>query len=663
VFRYGVDYYPEQWPEERWAEDARLMQAAQINVVRLAEFAWAKLEPSDGQFDFAWLDRAVDLLAQHGIQTVLGTPTASPPAWLMATYPDTYLVNDAGVAATYGARREYCPTNTTYRRYSVQIVEAMAQHFHDNPHVIGWQIDNEFGDRCYCPACHSAFQRWLRSKYSTLDQLNARWGTIFWSHTYTDWSQIPLPLKTAHTWNPGLALDYYRFMSETYREYQQLQIDVIRLHCPQHFITHNLMGFSYPNLNYFDLAAPLDFVSWDNYPRGFWNRQPEVRPSGPALGHDTMRSLKHRSFWVMEAQSGHAGWEYLGLTPRPGEIRLWAYQGIAHGADGLVFFRWRSARYGTEQYWQGILDHDGSPRRRYAEIKQMGEELKRIGHQLVGASTRAQVAMLTSYDTRFAFQIQPNHPDFSYPEHFARYYNALHRRNLAVELVSPDDDLSSYQLLLVPALYLVNETLVSKFRAFAEKGGTIVFTARAGVKDDFNAVVDKPLPGLLTDLCGIEVEEYDALADTMIHPLQFDMGLVTDGCGSATLWCDVLHLTTAQVAASYTQDYYAGKPAIALNRVGPGQVIYVGSFGDDALAQTVVNWALSLADICSPLDTPSGVEVMERWQGDNHLLFVLNHRAEPQTITLDAVYTDILGGVPVSGAITVKPRDVVILSS
>ncbi len=662
TFYFGADYYPEHWPESRWAEDARLMQEAGFNVARLAEFAWSRMEPSKGQFDFAWLDRAIALLADHGIKTVLGTPTASPPPWVMAG-PDFFIVNENGVRRTYGLRREYCPTYEPYRQHSVRITQVMADHYQANPHVIGWQIDNEFGDRCYCLVCQKAFQEWLERKYETLDNLNDQWGTVFWSHVYTDWCQIPTAAKTAFAYNPGLDLDYRRFMSDTYVAYQQRQIDVLRKTCPEQFITHNLMGFKYPNLDYFDLAKSLDFVSLDNYPRGFWDDRIEVDTPSTALAHDAMRSLKHKNHWVMEAQSGASGWDIVGMTPRPGEIRLWAYQGIAHGADGIVFFRWRTCRFGAEEYWHGILDHDGRPRRRYEEVKQMGQELRRIGDSIVNAEVRSEVAMLLSYDTRFAFQGQPNNLNFDYPAHFGAYYASLREKNIGVEIISPADDLTDYKLVIVPALYIVNEVLADKLRVYVEQGGTVIFTARSGVKDEANAVVNMPLPGLLAELCGIEVEEYDSLPTGVVNPLEFvHPKLSKNGVsGAASIWCEVLTPQSAEVVATYTQAYYAGQPAITINKIGQGKAIYVGTMGDANLAKTVVGWAVTLAGVEPLLESPADVEVTARWQDGRQVLFVLNHAAKAQRVALDGNYLDIISGERQSGPVTVAGKDVLIL--
>lgn len=663
MFYYGVDYYPEHWPEARWAEDARLMQEACINVVRLAEFAWGKLEPSAGQYDFAWLDRAIETLAAHGMKIVLGTATASTPPWLVAMHPDLLLVRADGVRATYGSRRNYCPTNPSYRQYSARIAEVMAQRYHESPYVIGWQIDNEFGGRCYCPNCQREFHRWLEQKYGTLEELNHQWGTIFWSHTYTDWSQIPLPWTTSGISNPGLALDYYRFMSDAYVAFQQTQVNILRRECPHHFITHNLMGFRFNELNYFDLAHSLDFVAWDNYPRGFWNIADQVSSSESALGHDTMRGLKNRNFWIMEAQSGPAGWEVMGVRPRPGEIRLWAYQGIAHGADAIVYFRWRSYRYGSEQYWHGILDHDGRPRRRYEEVQRMGRELAHIGDLIAGSEVRAEAGIILSYDSRFAFHIQPNNPAFRYGEHFASYHRALTEQNIPVDIVAPLADLSAYKLVICPALHIVNEAITDNLRRFVANGGVLVVTTRSGVKDNSNAVVDRPLPGLLAELCGIEVYEYDSLPAGSTNKVHFasTAGFSNGAAGTASIWCDIPALRGAEAVACLTEADYAGQPAVTVNHPGNGKVIYVGTVGDGQLVHTITQWTMNLAGIKPLLPAIPGVEVTTRWQDGRCYFFILNHTEQEQCVSLDGSYYDLISEQAKTAAVSVLAKDLLIL--
>ena len=661
MFHFGVDYYPEHWSPERWAEDAHLMAEANINVVRLAEFAWSFLEPQPGCFDFDWLDRAMEILHGRGIQVILGTPTASAPPWVMAMMPDAYKVNEHGHRLTYGNRCEFCPTHAGYRERGRMITLAMANHYADHPAVIGWQIDNELNGRCYCPNCQVSFQNWLRDHYGTLEKLNSAWGTAFWSHVYTEWSQIPVPVETGGVPNPGLDLDFRRFMSDTFASFQQEQVDILRQACPKHFITHNFMGFGFDQINYFDLAKPLDFVSWDNYPRTGWHLSKEADHAYLALGHDTTRGFKGKPFWVMEQQSGSGGWQTVGMTPRPGEMRLWTYQAIAHGADAIVYFRWRTARFGTEQYWHGVLYHHGQPGRRYDELKAIGSELQRAGGKFLGAENRNLVAMILSYDTRWAFQGQPNHTDFKYPALFTSYYKALHRRNVGVDILPPDADLSRYRLVIAPAVYVLPEKAADKLRGFVQNGGMLIATARTGVKDEANAVVNRFLPGLLADICGVEVDEYDVQPADTTAPLELNLPARATQIAQARLWFDVLRPTTSQAIATYQSEYFSGSPAITLNQFGKGQALYVGTLGDDTLHDTLMEWALESMNIRSALRAPDGVEVIERWRGDRRLLFLLNHTGETKEIPIHQSCVDLISGASVKESIQTPPLGVFVL--
>ena len=667
-FYFGVDYYPEHWPEERWLEDVKLMKAAGFNIVRLAEFAWAKMEVREGQFDFDWLDRSIEILANHGIQVVLGTPTASPPPWLMAKQRDLFRVDAHGNRLTYGNRRGYCPNHPLYHQHSHQIASKMAEHFAGKKSVIGWQIDNELGSRCYCDICRDRFHKWLQKRYQVLDTLNNKWGTVFWSHIYTDWSQIPVPLKlplpanTGFGQNPGLHLDYNRFMSDSYRAYQKLQIDAIRRYTSEQFITHNLMGFKYDELNYYDNTEDLDFVSWDNYWRTQWNMESALEPSSAALSADTMRGLKKKNFWVMEQQSGGGGWDTVAITPKPGQLRLWAYQTIAHGADAILFFRWRTCCTGTEQNWQGVLDHHGKPGRRYDEVVQMGSELEKIGRLLLGAQNTPQVAIMQSYDTRFAFQIQPNNPRFDYKQHIQDIYRGFFRANIQVDIVSEKASLDDYKLVFVPAMYVLSEETASNLEQYAKSGGVVVFSPRTGVKDDSNTVVSKKLPGLVSQMAGVEVEEYISMPIDEDSEVQFTLPDL-ETLFTSSVWADVLKPTTAQVVAHFTEDYYADQAAATINAFGDGKVIYLGTMGDDAYYEAIVRTLSGLAGVKSLLNTPNGVEVVERWQGDQRLIFVLNHNDTVHHIEFDTQYVNLLSNEIVDGSATIAPWEVLILTA
>ncbi|MGQ9680971.1 MAG: beta-galactosidase [Anaerolineae bacterium] len=658
---YGADYYPEHWPEERWATDAEMMAEAGLNLVRLAEFAWAKLEPALGRFDFAWLDRAIAALYARGIHVVLGTPTAAPPAWLVRADPQVLRVTAEGKQVHFGFRRSVCLVSAAYREHSRRIVRAMAGHYRDHPAVVGWQIDNEFGchnsARCYCPACQQAFRAWLRDRYGTLDALNEAWGTVFWSHTYSDWDEIGLPFADVELPNPGLALDYRRFASDANVAYQRLQVEILRELCPSHFVTHNFMAGQFQELNYYDLARDLDFVSWDNYPD---YRQSE--PVDIAFNHTLIRGWKGLGFWVMEEQSGPPGQNTMSPAPRPGSIRLYSYQAIAHGADAIVYFRWRTATFGAEEYWHGILEHHGKPGRRYAEVQKMGRELQRIGGQIVGAESRAEVALIFDWDTAFAFQVQANNEAYNYIDHLKRYFAALYRRNVPVDVVPWSADLRRYKLVLAPSFYILPEAAAAALRQYVEKGGNVLFDVRTGAKDVYNRVPTVPLPGLVSELCGVTVDEYDSLWPDMKLPLAFDGPHCGDEAPVAHTWCDVLAPQGAKVLARYRGRHYCGQPAATVNQVGRGQALYIGTIGNAAAYDCLFAWLLPRIGVQPLLNAPAGVEVTARWHGQKRLLFVLNHTSAPQNVSLPGECRDLLSGQQLSGAAVLPAKELWILT-
>ena len=454
-------------------------------------------------------------------------------------------------------------------------------------------------------------------------------------------------------------------MSDTYVGFQDEQLDILRHWCPQHFVTHNLMGFNYDLINYFDLSADLDFVTWDNYQRMQWTLGVPIVPSWPALGHDTMRGLKGSNFWVMEQQSGSGGWDTVGEAVRPGELSLWAYQAIAHGADGMIFFRWRTARFGTEQYWHGILDHHGIPGRRYAEVKTMGRQMAKIGDQIEGSKVEAEAAMMLSYDSRFAFQIQPNNPGFDYRVHFNDVYSALYSNNVAVDIVAPGADLSGYKLVIVPAIYVLDEVVAASIAVYVKDGGTLVVTPRSGVKDECNNVVNMKLPGLLAEVCGVEVEEYDSLSLDRSQPLKFaDATLDPAGSSLARAWCDVLDPTTAETVAAYTEDFYAGRAAVTANRYGVGTAIYIGTFGNGDLYHALAPLWCATAKVEPVASSAEGIEICRRQQGEQAIWFVLNHTAQEQQVDLPDGLADLSdSGQAVGNCLTLSPRGVRILVS
>ncbi len=641
-YLFGVDYYPEHWPKARWATDAAMMREMGISIVRMAEFSWAKWEPREGEFHFEDLDEAIEILAREGIDCILGTPSAAPPAWIIRKNPEIEPMDARGLRRHFGGRHHDCQSNPVYRAHIRRFVTAFAAHYAKNPHVAGFQVDNELGnshaDLCYCPSCTARFQDWLKEKYGNIDALNTGWGTAFWSQQYDGFSQVDAPRQTAAGYNPSQMLDWKCFCSDLVCDFHKLQADILRAAAPDKFITHNLMGFT-EKVSYYDLCRQLDFASHDQYPGGHFRPRLDV-PIADTLAAelDFIRSLKKRPFWIMEQQSGITGWDTLGRTPRPGQIALWATQCIAHGADTVCFFRWRSCTFGTEQYWHGILPHTGEPGRYYREIRDFMHTTAPVLAELQGAMPKNEAGILFSYRQEYAIDIQPHHPNLRYLDHMKTYYSALYRHSIGVDFLPEDADFSACRVLIAPLQFLMTKALSDKLHRYVENGGTLVLDLRAGIKDEHNiAFSEGPLPGMLADLIGAELTEYDCLREMD--------GLVRmDGKDyPCHLWSDILRLTTGEAAAVYAKEFYAGTPAIVRNKYGRGTVYYIGTQMGTALADRFIEELLASGALHALPAMPEGVELASREKDGTCWHFVLNHTAEPKEVTVPASWTLRLG--------------------
>ena len=640
---FGVDYYPEHWPRDRWETDARLMKEAGFDAVRMGEFSWAKMEPSLGNFCFDWLDDAIAVLAGHGFKVVLGTPTAVPPVWVIEDDPEILPVNKLGIKMGFGGRHHVCMSNVHYREHITRVVTAMAEHYRDNDAVIGWQIDNELGNSheelCLCGNCQAKFQEWLERKYGTIEKLNETYGTVFWSQTYSGFHQLPAPRLTPNSHNPSLLLDWKRFCSDLIIEYQQLQIDIIRGIDADRFVTHNLMGF-FDKIDYFRLAKNLDFICHDQYPSGFWLEDHAVTPSSElAAVLDLMRGLKDRPFWIMEQQSGPTGWETLARTPRPGQLRLWTAQAVAHGADAIFYFRWRSCLFGTEQYWHGILPHSGVPGRRYEEIKQAISELRPVMQKTKGLKARPDVAILFSYEQNWAFEIQPHHPDLDYIRQSVKYYKYFYDRNIPVDFVSAESDFSKYSLVVAPLQFLSDDAVIKKLEAYVSNGGNLSMTMRTGVKDENNVCLSGfQLPGRFGELLGIEILDYDCLRGQGV-----EVCIESKAAGTAQKWGDIITPRGARAVALYNGEYYAGLPAVTANTYGGGLAWYIGFEPDEQLMGRVMDMVCAKADILPPAEGSEGLELVRRPAADGYYYFALNHGAGEARVMKAPGWETVLG--------------------
>ncbi len=657
----GAAYYPEHWPESRWPEDIRLMREAGLTVARMAEFAWSSLEPAAGDFRLDWLERAVEQLAAAGIRTVLGTPTAAPPAWLMQQHPEIYCVGRDGRPVQFGARCHGCVNQPEMRAASQRIVTALAERFGGNPHVIGWQIDNEFARTCFCEVCQAEFQAFLRAQYGTLDALNAAWATAYWSQTYSDWTQIPLPWapdRPAGSYhNPGLVLEHRRFVTASHRRFQREQIEALR-RCirPEVWITHNFMGW-YGDFDHYALSADLDLVSWDWY---IGTGHHEHLKTGAI--HDLTRGFKRRNFWVMETQPGNVNWARVNSSLDLGEAQAMAWHAVAHGADAFLYWQWRSALGGQEQYHGTLVDQSGQPRPFYYEASLLGRDFAALGDLLDGSTVEAQVALLNDYESCWAIAGQPHHADFDYVTHFNHYYKPLASRNVAVDILSADTPAErlKHRLVIAPALLILDDGRAAALREYVNRGGILVLTPRTGMKDRRSALLPQRQPGPLVELTGAEVEDAYALTDPVpVKGNWFE--------GTSRVWAERLRImdpgrTTPVAHYGACNGWLDGQPAITLRSFGRGWVFYTGAYLNDAAQDRFLEHILGVSKVATFV-SPPGVEVSARVRPDGkRVTIVINHLREERTLTLPWRGRDHLSGNVIEGPVKLPPYAVAVLT-
>jgi beta-galactosidase len=622
----GVSWYPEQWPESRWEEDLRLMEAAHIRAVRVGEFAWSAFEPAEGQFEFAWLDRAIALAAKHHIITVMGTPTAGPPAWLTARYPETLRVEQNGQRVQHGGRAHGSPTSPQYLQLCRRIAEEMAKHYGHNPQVAGWQIDNEYGyaQMSYDPGTRKQFQDWLQAKFKTLDSLNAHWTTAYWSQTYDSWSEIPIPQTDD---NPGLMLEWKNFTTYAWTNYQQNQIDVIRVNSdPRQFITGNFMGW-FDGFDHYTITQALTFVSWDDYVGSghfdlVWN----------GLLHDLMRGLKRENIWIIETQPGNVNWTGLNNALNRGEVRARAWHAVAHGADYVGYWQWRSALNGQEQYHGTLVGQDGQPVPLYEEVAGIGQQFERMADALRGTRVRSEVALLNSYPSRWAIDWQKHTNQYNQGTILKAYYRALRSKTDAIDVVSPDAPLAEYKLVVAPDLNVLSEATAKHLLDYVHHGGHLVLGPRSGMKDEYNALVPHMQPGFLAEALGAHVEQFYALERNV--PLEGSWG-----AGESSLWAERIKPTAPDVEVleryGVSNGWLDGQAAAVSHPYGQGRISYIGAILDEKTLTAAADWMAQQSDL-KPLTAvvPPGVEISRRVGEKREVYIVVNSTNQPKSVTL-----------------------------
>jgi beta-galactosidase len=634
----GSAWYPEQWPEFRWEEDLRLMEAADLRVVRIGEFAWSRLEPAEGQYDFGWLERAIDLAGKHHIVSVLGTPTATPPAWLTQKYPDTLRTEENGVRAIHGMRAHGSVTSPRYRELCRKIAEQMAKRFGNNPNVVGWQIDNEQGyaNMSYDDHARGLFQNWLEAKYHSLGNLNAHWTTSYWSQTYDNWKEIPIPIPMG-SHNPGLELEWKRFVTASWNDYLKNQIEVMRPKIDsRQFITTNFMGF-FDGFDHYVLSEPLTFASWDDYVG-----TGHVDPDYNGLSHDLTRGFKQQNFWVMETQPGAVNWAGVNNFLNKGEARAMAWQAIGHGADAINYWQWRSALNGQEQYHGVLVGPDGTPAPFYDEVSQSAHEFAKAESAFRDTTVVSDVALLYSYDSRWAIDLQKHTKEYDQLGLLKAYYHAVSRLSQQIDVVSPFAQLDGYKLVVAPDLNVIPQDLAKHLLEYVEKGGHLVLGPRSGMKDEFNGLLTQRQPGFLVEALGGRVEQYFALEKAF--PVSGKWG-----SGETSIWAEDLKTSSpeTEVLLRYgkANGWLDDQPAAITRSYGKGRITYIGAILDDKIMANAAEWMIRVSGVTAAFGSiPDGVVVSRRSGKGKEVFVFVNFGPETQQISLAHAMDLLLSG-------------------
>jgi beta-galactosidase len=648
---YGGDYNPEQWPEGVWRDDVRLMRAAGVNLVSVGIFSWAMLEPSEGRFEFAWLDRVLELLHDAGIAVDLATPTANPPPWFARRHPESLPMTREGTVLGPGSREAFCPSSPAYAEAAARITEQLARRYGDHPALVLWHVNNEYGAHvpaCYCPTSAAAFRRWLRARHGTLDALNQAWGTAVWGQRFGDWEEIEPPRAAPMAVNPAQQLDYRRFSSDAFLECFRRERDVLHRLSPGVPVTTNFMTTNCKDVDYWRWAAEVDVVSNDHYLRA---EQPDNHIE-LAMSADLTRSLARGGPWLlMEHSTSAVNWQPRNIAKRPGEMGRNSLTHVARGADGVLFFQWRAAASGAEKFHSAMLPHSGTDSRVWREVEQLGRDLAAL-RDVRGSRVVADVGVVWDWESWWALELEGRPScDLDYVERVDAYYERLWRAHLTVDFARPEADLGAYPLVVVPSLYLTTRAAAASLRAYVEDGGTLLVSYFSGVVDANDTVHPGGLPGALRELLGLAVEEFLPLREG--EQVQLDDG------SRADVWAEQVEPRGAETVLRYLDGPAVGGPAVTRHRLGRGQAWYVSTRLRDEALDRLLYRVYADAGLVPRPGLPAGVEVVRRSDGQASWLFVVNH--EGQDVELAATGTEQLSGTRCQGALPVPAGAVRIL--
>jgi len=628
--KLGVCYYPEQWDRSMWLKDAQDMVRLGIKVVRIAEFAWSRMEPQPGCYDWGWLDDAIAVLADQGLEIVLGTPTAAPPRWLVQAHPDMLARDAQGRERVFGSRRHYCFSSESYREACRVIVTEMARRYGQHPSVIAWQTDNEYGCHdtviSYSDSALQRFRQWLAKRYDSIADLNQRWGNVFWSMEYASFAEIGLPVALPAQVNPIHALDFRRFASDEVRSFNRLQCDILREYSPGRDILHNFMGF-FGEFDHHELSADLDVATWDNYPLGFtdtvrfipeaervkWMRS--AHPDIAAFHHDLYRGMCKGRWWIMEQQSGPVNWASANPSPLPGMVRAWTWEAFAHGAEVVSYFRWRQVPYAQEQMHSGLHTSDGQIDQGGREAAIVAQEIEALGD--FGAQHAARVALVLDYSSKWMMDIQPHGDQFDYFGQVFAYYRALRRMGLDIDIVPPSADISGYAMVVVPLLATLDDECVARWQA---SGAQIVMGPRTGSKTIDYALPAGLPPGPVAKVLPIRVSRVESLRAGVSEAVSLADGLLEH----ARVWREFIDVAKdVEICARFAD----GLPAVARRGAFSYHAAY---FSDEVLDKLLADVAHAAGIATRQLF--GGLRLRQRGK----LQFAVNYGPEPALLPVAA---------------------------
>lgn len=630
----GVDYYPEQWDETLLEQDLDTIVELSCNVIRIAEFSWHLMEKREGDYDFSFFDRVIEKAKQRNLKIIMGTPTATIPAWLAKKHPDILSEFESGRKRVFGGRHVYCFNSEHMYEYSEKIIRKLVSHYKDEKSIVAWQLDNEIGhegsDVCYCENCRRRFQEFLAEKFEgNIDRLNEVYGTTFWSQEYNSFDEIPTPMETITTHNPALRQDWERFRSKSIVDFMEFQAKLVKELAPSAVIMHDFPGGGLSkHVDYSGVARCLDRVAYNNYP--VWGGQKEpIKPHEIAFALDYIRGLKGENFWITEAIMGAQGHDVTGFLPRPNQAKLWSYQSMAHGADSLLYFRYRGATKGAEQFCYGVLDADNVKRRKFYEVQSFFREISRY-EKAMHAPVKNQVAIVYDYDSLASFRIQRQSILLDPAAEMQKFYKAFFDWNVGVDVIPKERDFSSYRILILPQLIMTEPDLERRVHEYVRRGGTVVFTYRHAVKDsDNNIPFGETLPVHYCDLTGLCVEETESLQEYSAFPV-LGAGEFSGVSGRGGIFRDMIRVRDAEVLFTYGDQFYREFAAVTKKKTGSGTAYYIGCGLEESITKLLMERMMRQCGI-SMLPSAEGVEIVNRGNETQRVTMYMNHNSHEVT--------------------------------